>query len=113
MHKITRQAAIKFRDSEPFGSGNTRVVVDYHPNDITSVRLYLHGNQIAYKIGHRALHVRLAGWNTPTTRERLNGLLEIMGKPIRFCQQRYLPYLRNIENGEMIEIDDNDWIMIT
>lgn len=37
-------------------------------------RLFLHGNLIAKKTEDGKIAVTLAGWPTPTTRERLNGL---------------------------------------
>lgn len=44
-------------------------------------RLYLFGNRIAWK-GDTitgGVFITLAGWDTPTTRERLNGVLAAMG----------------------------------
>lgn len=64
--------------------------------------LYLHGNQIARLDESGALWVTLAGWNTTTTRARLNAL---DGVNIRVRAGR--PYL----NG--VEIDSDSWYEVT
>lgn len=69
MRKITQQAVNAFNENRNFKSGNTEVKVQYP----AATYLYLHGNLIAKKVD-RAISVSIAGWNTPTTRERLNGL---------------------------------------
>lgn len=56
-----------FNNQEVMRSGNTQVNINGKRN------IYLHGNLIA-KIEGGALMVTLAGWNSNTTRERLNGL---------------------------------------
>ena len=73
MRKITTNATEAFISGENFKSGNTEVITD----SFNSSRLYLHGNVIA--ILHRGpdfeeLCIDLCGWNTPTTRDRLNGI---------------------------------------
>jgi len=61
-------AAIAAR--QPFKQGNTEVRVDG-----ISARVYLHGNLIAVKNdGENRWRFNLCGWNTPTTRSRLNAL---------------------------------------
>lgn len=71
MRKITKEAVDRFIiGGITFKSGNTRV-------DCSSVTnyMYLHDNLIAVNdhISGR-IRVSLAGWNTNTTRERLNGI---------------------------------------
>ena len=68
--------------------------------------MYLHGNRIAYRNNVNGTTLSLAGWNTVTTRERLNGLLERMGKPWRFTQRAFEPYLIDIETRKLVEIRD-------
>jgi hypothetical protein len=68
MRKITEQAANAFHNGRDFRSGNTQVNCR-----LGGVELTLHGNMIAKNIGE-GLHINLCGWNTNTTRERLNGL---------------------------------------
>jgi hypothetical protein len=66
MRAVTESAGVNFFSGNQFHRDNTRV--DNAPG-WDSV-LYLHGNAIARRRG-RVLQVTLAGWNTSTTRERL------------------------------------------
>jgi hypothetical protein len=46
------------------------------------ITMYLHGNLIArYDRSNGDLELRDAGWQTPTTKERLNGILDAIGHP--------------------------------
>ncbi len=81
MRKITEKVSRAFFAGEPLTTGNTGVTVEGD-----SVRMYLHANLIAHK-NRGALLITLAGWPTPTTRERLNGLLEIGGYNERVWQR--------------------------
>ena len=71
MRKITEKSIKAFMSAEPFKEGNTEVEV--LPN-VTILRLF--ENAIAYRYNDLlgTLSVTTAGWNTPTTRERLNGI---------------------------------------
>ena len=70
MRKITELSAEAFESNTAFRSGNTVVSVSSE-----SVELKLHGNTIARKdIASNQLTISTCGWNTNTTRERLNGL---------------------------------------
>ena len=64
MRKITAETYRAFEQGESLSRGNTYT---------DGQGLYLHENKIAErKAGW--LYITLAGWNTNTTRERLNGL---------------------------------------
>ena len=69
MRIITNKAITAFQASKNFKDGATQV---QHADGIA--RLSLHGNVIARRIAGEGLSINLCGWNTPTTRERLNGL---------------------------------------
>ena len=56
-------------------------------------RLYLFGNCIA-KIEDGKLFVRMCGWNTPVTRERLNGFKNF-GYKISVRSKDFTPYINN------------------
>lgn len=86
MRKITKQAAQAFINNCNFCSGNTTVT---SLNGHTIMSLY--GNVIAVN-DHGVLTVTLAGWNTCTTRERLNGLLLAMGLSCGFSQRQHEAY---------------------
>ena len=50
--------------------------------------LYLHGNKIAMFNSEGKLEISLCGWNTVTTRERLNGIFEIGGYKLRVSTKK-------------------------
>lgn len=91
MRNVTKQIAAAFRANKSKTVGNTRT-------DGNAV--YLHGNKIIERRGTE-VWARLAGWNTPTTRERLNGILGA-----GFHQKDFSPYL----NGQLI--DSREWYRI-
>lgn len=65
MRKVTKQVVEAFRTHQTARVGNT----------YTDGRsLFLHGNKIAWYDECHALWIDSCGWNSNTTRERLNGL---------------------------------------
>lgn len=56
--------------------------------------IYLHGNKIAEK-RQDGIYVTLAGWNTSTTRERVNTLIKIINGEGYFSQKKFKPYFNN------------------
>lgn len=79
MRKITRDAVNAFRNNEDFNRGNTQVM-----SGVNGAVMLLHGNAIAAWQDDGELYVSSAGWETVTTRDRLNGLLSSCG-----CQGIY------------------------
>jgi hypothetical protein len=73
MRKITRQACEAFIARKNFQSGNTST---------DGRSLYLHGNRIASRLNGNSdiFLISDAGWRTPTTRERLNGLIDCLAE---------------------------------
>ena len=65
MRKVTAQIKQAFEQGEPLKIGNTRT-------DGTSV--FLHGNEIIRRDISGLVFATLAGHNTRTTRERVNGI---------------------------------------
>lgn len=71
--KVTAVVVASFLEGRHIRVGNTHT--DEHS-------LYLHGNRIATRLNYgseplglrEGFRITIAGWNTPTTRERLNGL---------------------------------------
>ena len=92
-HKISNLAANAFYAGRNFKLQNTEVRV--YDNGVTE--LYLHGNRIAQREPGSVHGVRftLAGWNTLTTRERLNAL------GIKVTTKRGTPYY----DGQPINAD--------
>tara|TARA_R110002012_G_scaffold157184_1_gene318265 strand:- start:1189 stop:1530 length:342 start_codon:yes stop_codon:yes gene_type:complete len=73
MRKITSDAVDAFENFESFKRSNTSVCITKRNGEPVRASLILHGHEIAEKrkVG---LKITLAGYNTRTTRERLNGI---------------------------------------
>ena len=69
MRKITQEAVEAMYNRKKFKKSNTQIVVD---GDYSA--MFLHGNKIA-EIDNYELFICSKGWNTNTTKERLNGVL--------------------------------------
>ena len=68
MRKVTRTIAEAFFSGVAKSCGNTCT---------DGNNVWLHGNKIAEKGENGDLYLSTAGWQTHTTKERLNGLLEL------------------------------------
>ena len=103
MRKISELAAQAFLHGQKFNRDNTSVRVESDG----AVEMYLHGHLIARRVpklhGCTMVSVSLAGWPTPTTRERLNGLLNALGAPVMFYQSKHNQWL----GAE--QIDSDSW----
>lgn len=70
MRTITKKAIEAFNADRAFKLGNTAVHVGDHYTTLS-----LHGNDIAQKDRENGnVEITTAGWNTTTTKERLNGI---------------------------------------
>lgn len=96
MRKITNQIVSAFIAGKSKSSGNSST---------DGNAMFLHGNKIAEKRDGK-LWVTLAGWNTPTTRERVNGLLREAGLTGSFNQKDFAPCF----NGK--PVSSNEWICV-
>ncbi len=98
MREITQQAIAAFNSAIPFSKGNTAVVV--LPN-VTVLLLY--GNEITYQYNDpdRTLSITNCGWDTVTTKERLNAL-----DGVSISQVNFQWYLNGFEwDGSLIDIN--------
>jgi hypothetical protein len=77
MRKIESQMNAAITNSKDWKSGNTRV--EYEQGNCVS-RVYLHGNLIA-EVGKSFLRLYDGGWQTVTTKSRLNAILSEHGLP--------------------------------
>lgn len=106
MKKIDTQAAAAFVANIPFSGGNTIVTVE---NDTVIMRL--HGHIIASMCRKdNTLALTLAGYNTMTTRARLNGILYTLptaAYATRYVQQNYSAVL--FEGDKRHEISPDSW----
>ena len=89
MRKVTKQIKQAFNQGTPLKVGNTRT---------DGQTVWLHGNAIVKRDPDGLVRWSLAGWNTPTTRERVNGIANA-----DVCQFKFEPVL----NGQII--DSSDW----
>ena len=106
MKKIDTQAAAAFVGNKPFSGCNTIVTVE---NDTVTMRL--HGHIIASMCRKdNTLALTLAGYNTMTTRARLNGLLYTLptaAYAVRYVQQDFAAVL--FEGDKRHEISADSW----
>lgn len=97
MRKVTSKTVKAFLNGTTASVSNTVSSGD---------ELLLHGNVIAKRHACGKIEATLAGWPTPTTKERLNGLCELLGIGRPFHQKR----------GEQFygsqPIESNDWIVV-
>ena len=89
MRKVTEQIKQAFNNGTSLKVGNTRT---------DGQTVWLHGNAIVKRDPDGLVRWSLAGWNTPTTRERVNGIANA-----DVCQFKFEPVL----NGQII--DASDW----
>lgn len=79
MRKITKDSVNAFMQGSTFKSSNTSVEVEGN-----NIKLKLHGNTIASRgINSRIVTITTAGWDTRTTKERLNGLDNVRIKTVK------------------------------
>jgi len=71
--------------------------------------VWLHGNLIAER-GKSKTWFTLAGWPTVTTRDRVNGLLELSGSVYRVFQKNGTQFLTN--GTDVRERGDSEWVSV-
>ena len=86
MRKVSDMAAKAFLADDTMATRNNTSVRDGE--------LRLHGHVVAKRIGGLTA-VSLAGWNTVTTRDRVNAVLIRLGCDYRIAQRDGLPVLVN------------------
>tara|TARA_R110000751_G_scaffold273817_2_gene374593 strand:- start:68 stop:370 length:303 start_codon:yes stop_codon:yes gene_type:complete len=97
MRKITEETIEKFMSAEKFNKANNEVVV---LENVTVLKL--HGNAIAYRYNdpERTIAITNAGWQSNTTKERLNALPNVS-----IQQKKGVWYLNGEEwDGKLIDI---------
>ena len=95
--KISQAGATALVSKRKLHQSNTSVEIDHKGDWI----LKLHGNAIAM-ITKDGLSITTAGWNTPTTRERLNAL-----DGVGVHQKNYVLYLNDKEwDGSWVKVSD-------
>jgi len=112
MRQITSDAIEAFENFKNFKRSNTSVCVTKRNGVPVRAILLLHGHEIADKRRSK-LKITLAGWNTRTTRERLNGISGV--QIISRKGQAFIKdgnTFKSIEDYETIVFDENRRIRI-
>ena len=89
MRKVTQQVKQAFEQGKAKKVGNT---------ETDGQTVWLHGNAIVKRDPDGLVRWSLAGWNTPTTRERVNGIVNAGVQQVSF---------EPVLNGQVI--DSFDW----
>ena len=95
MRKIERQMNSAINNRRDWSLDNTRV--EYEQGNCIS-RVYLHGNKIA-EVGDTWMRIFDGGWQSNTTKSRLNALLSAQG--IGVFQKNY-NWFFSMSNGSVI-----------
>lgn len=108
MRKIEQDACRHLYAKTPFRRDNTAVILDGDDSV-----LLLHGHEIA-RFNGRRLILSDAGWQTVTTKSRLNAVLEYLGAPYRIAQKRWQWYIGNKEwpGQARIAYDSGNWFLL-
>ena len=86
MRKLTEDIARAFVNGQKKTVSNTST---------DGMSVWLHGHEIIRKTGNKEFKISLCGWGTPTTRERLNGILSFAGYDVRFFQQNHEQFIQS------------------
>jgi len=98
MRQITLDAVYAFMNAEKFKRDNTEVEVF---ENVTVLKLF--GNKIAWLFNdpERTLTISNAGWDTKTTKERLNGI-----PGVHITQKNWQWHLNGQPwDGELVDVD--------
>ena len=108
MRKIEREMIQCIIDEKSMSKSNTRV--EYEKN--YRFTFYLHGHRIAvYYPNGKNLHLNNCGYETNTTKSRLNALIEfVCGGTSGIYQHKFNWYLK--KDKEVSEFPCNEWIAI-
>lgn len=74
MRKIEQEMVAAIKAGKNWSKDNTRVIPAVMPDGL-SIVIQLHGNDIAKRSTTGVWSFSLAGWNTPTTRSRINTVI--------------------------------------
>tara|TARA_Y100000401_G_C8282425_1_gene204195 strand:- start:53 stop:406 length:354 start_codon:yes stop_codon:yes gene_type:complete len=102
MRKVTEDIARAFVNGQKKTVSNTST---------DGVSVWLHGHEIIRKDG-ADVRVSLCGWGTPTTRERLNGILSFAGYDVRFFQQNHEQFVQSGRGLLPVHVDVFDLIKV-
>jgi hypothetical protein len=102
MRKIEQQMNRAISNKVDWSSSNTRV--EYN-NSTNCSSIYLHGHQIAsYDHNNQAVKLSSCGWQTVTTKSRLNAILDEVKYGCRVFQKQFDWYLST--NNQTVDFWD-------
>jgi hypothetical protein len=108
MRKVTSQMIQALKAGRSRSMGNTTVTVVENGVLGSYATVRLHGNLIA-ELTPRTVRVTLAGWNTPTTRDRVNAVLGEFGRGwLRINQRDFCAWLKDGDASR--EIGSREWL---
>ena len=121
MRKITKESSEAFVNFQDYFKSNTRVSIikqfEQGKPENECAYFYLHGNLIArmtkqigsrYPEGLESIEIDLCGWHTPTTRERINGILDALGYDFRIAQRNHEQVLVRLRRRRWIFSPDGE-----
>ena len=103
MRKITKESVLALLNGTEFNKQNMSVTRNRHDSGCITMRL--HGNTIAQKIGD-TIRLKDGGWQTNTTKERLNGILELIGSDLRVKQKDFAWYVVSFNDSRITPFED-------
>lgn len=109
MRKIEKQMIEAIRAGREFKSGNTRVDVRTRGDGETVTSVYLHDNLIAQH-SLTGWGFKLCGWDTPTTRSRINTIMREVFPNWHVGVHRVRKVLTFSHGAQSWAIDSCEWI---
>ena len=92
MRKIEQQMQNAIRNRKNWSSSNTSVSID--EDGFTSIRL--HGNRIAEIEPNGDIILSSCGWDTPTTKSRLNAIVDVFLTGCQIFQKDFTWYVGDL-----------------
>ena len=95
MRKVEMQMNTAIRNRVNWSGGNTTVMINENNN---KARVFLHGNLIA-EVCNEFVAIFDGGWQTVTTKSRLNALLAEFRPRVRVFQKDFVWFIRHGNNN--------------
>ena len=89
MRKIEKQMASAIANRSNWSQSNTSVSIDNEGNTFVT----LHGNLIATIFNNGDMKLSSCGWQTVTTKSRLNAILDVFFHNVRIVQKQFEWYI--------------------
>jgi hypothetical protein len=101
MRKIERQMNAAISESKDWQSGNTMVAHSHDGVNTPVSHVFLHGNKIA-EVGDNFIRLFDGGWQSNTTKSRLNAILAEHGMSGECVFQKNFEWFVNLNTGTEI-----------